>query len=151
MAVASGDLYNDWGHVELTSGILARDEYLRAVERIVEFLRAAGVRHIFVAYGFGCDCPEEQLYQDVPMMLDRLLPFIADSESAGFYRVGKDNLHVKPSTAQAEFLFCHESDIHFITEDVGLLERLRDRWLGDGYRSMYLKRGDECEPVPFPA
>ncbi len=110
-------------------------------------MRAAGIRDVVVAYGFGCDCPDEQLYQDVPMTLDRLLPFIAESESADFYRVGKDNLHVKTSTGQAEFLFCHESDIHFITEDSALLERLRDAWLGEGYQGMHMKRGEEWEPV----
>ena len=134
--------------MELSSGILPREEYLRAVGQVVEFLQAAGIRDVVVAYGFGRDCPDEQLYQDVPMMLDRLLPFIAESETADFYRVGKDNLHVKASAGQAEFLFCHESDIHFVTEDAGLLERLMDAWLGEGYRGMHMKLGEEWEPVP---
>jgi hypothetical protein len=134
--------------MELASGILSRDEYLRAAGSVVEFLRAAGIQDIVVAYGWGCDCPEERLYQDVPMRVDGLLAFIAESESAGFYRAGEGNLHIKTSTGQAEFLFCHESDIHFITEDAGLLERLKAVWLSNGYRSMYQKCGGEWEPVP---
>src|SRR5947208_13960521 len=102
--------------MELTSGILSRDEYLRAIAGIIDFMAAAGVRDFLVAYGFGCDCPDEQLYQDLPMTLDRLQPFIAEAERLDYYRVGKDNLHVKDGTGRIEFLFCHEADIHFISD-----------------------------------
>lgn len=133
--------------MELTSGILSRADYLRGVERVVEFLRSAGVSEVLVAYGFGCDCPDEQLYQDVPMPLDRLLPFMAEGERLGYYRICKDNLHVKDGTGRAEFLFCHESDIHFISEDAELMERLKGMWLAAGFAGMHLKRAEEWEPV----
>lgn len=64
--------------MELTSGILSRADYLRAVEVVVGFLRSAGVSELLVANGFGCDSPDEQLYQDVPMPLNRLHSFMAD-------------------------------------------------------------------------
>lgn len=48
--------------MELTSGILSRADYLRAVEVVAGFLRSTGVSEVLVAYGFGCDCPDEQLY-----------------------------------------------------------------------------------------
>jgi len=133
--------------VELTSGILSRTDYIRATERVIEFLRCAGVSDVLVAYGFGCDCPDEQLYQDVPMPLDRLLPFMAEGERLDYYRIGKDNLHVKDGTVPVEFLLCHESDIHFISEDAELVERLKGIWLAAGFTGMYLKRAEEWEPV----
>jgi hypothetical protein len=137
--------------VELTSGILSRADYLRGVERVVDFLRSAGASDVLVAYGFGCDCPEEQLYQDVPMPLDRLLPFMAEGEARDYYRIGQDNLHVKDGTGWVEFLFCHESDIHFISEDAELMERLKGIWLAAGFTGMYLKRAAEWEPIPYAA
>src|SRR5262249_24318621 len=119
--------------MELTSGILSRDEYLHAVKQVAEFLRTAGVREVLVAYGFGSDCPDEPLYQDVPMALDRLHPFLAKAETADYYRLAKDNLHVNDGTGRIEFLFCHESDIHFISQDRGLIERLKELWLAEGF------------------
>jgi len=133
--------------VELTSGILSRADYLRAVERVGELLRCAGVSEVLVSYGFGCDCPNEQLYQDVPMPLDRLLPFMAEGERLDYYRIGKDNLHVKDGTGRLEILFCHESDVHFISEDAELVERLKGIWLAAGFTSMYLKRAAEWAPI----
>jgi hypothetical protein len=131
--------------VELTSGILSRADYLRAVAVVVEVLRSAGMSEVLVAYGFGCDCPDEQLYQDVPA--PRLLPFMAEGERLDYYRIGKDNLHVKDGTGRCEFLLCHESDIHFISEDAELVERLKGIWLAAGFTGMYLKRAKEWEPV----
>jgi hypothetical protein len=129
--------------VELTSGILSRASYLRAVERVVEFLRSVGVTEVLVAYGFGCDCPDEQLYQDIPMPLDRLLPFMAEGERLDYYRIGRDNLHVKDGIGRAEFLFCHESDIHFLSDDAELVERLKMAWLAEGFCKMFVHLGSE--------
>lgn len=133
--------------MEVRSGILSRAEYLLAVERVVEFLRCVGVSEVLVAYGFGCDCPDEQLYQDVAMPLDQVLPFMAEGEALDYYRIGRDNLHVKDGTGRTEFLFCHESDIHFISEDAELAERLKGIWLAAGFTGLYVKRAAEWEPV----
>ena len=133
--------------MELTSGILSRSDYLRAVEATVEFLRSAGVTEVLVAYGFGCDCPDEQLYQDVPMPLDALLTFMAEGEARDYYRMGRDNLHVKDNTGRVKFLFCHESDIHFISEDRVVVERLKAAWLAEGFCKMFVHLGSEWQAV----
>ena len=129
--------------MELTSGRLSRDVYLGAISEVVEFLRAAGVEYVLVAYGFFCDCPDEQLYQDVSMPLDRLLSYIAEAEAADFYEVGKANLHVTDPAGRVEIMLCHESDIHFISEDATLVERLKAEWIAKGYPG----EGDECGPT----
>lgn len=139
LAVTPGDggsVVEACSRVELTTGILSRAEYLRATEVAVEFLRSASVAEVLVAYGFSCDCPDEQLYQDVPLPLDRLLSFMAEGERLDYYRIGRDNLHVKDGTGRTEFLLCHESDIHFISEDAELVERLKGLWLATGFTGM---------------
>ncbi|MDY3560314.1 hypothetical protein R5W23_001546 [Gemmata sp. JC673] len=140
--------------MELATGVLSRTDYIRAAERVVEFIRSLGAAEVLVAYGFGCDCPDEQLYQNVPMSLGGLLPFMSEGERLDYYRIGKDNLHVKDGIGRTEFLFCHESDIHFISEDAELVGRLKDLWLAAGFTGMYLKGAGEWEPVaaePGPA
>ena len=62
--------------MEIATGILARDEYLRGLAQAVEFLREAGAENVAVAYGWGCDCPDEQLYVDREIPLSDLLGFI---------------------------------------------------------------------------
>jgi hypothetical protein len=133
--------------MELTTGILSRADYVRAVEGAVELLRFVNVSEMLVAYGFGCDCPDEELYRDVAIPLHRLLPFMSEGEAMDYYRIGRDNLHVKDGTGRLEFLFCHESDIHFISEDAELVERLKAIWLVEGFRGMYLKRAEVWEPL----
>ena len=132
--------------MELASGMLSRHEYLSAIAAIVEFLRTAGVREVLVSYGFGCDCPHEQLYEPIAMPIDHLPHFVAESEAADFYRVGKDNLHVSAPGGGPEFLFCHESDIHFISEDAELVGRLKEEWSTLGYPTVVVRRGTE-EPM----
>lgn len=133
--------------MELTSGLLSRTDYIRAAEQVVSFLRSVGVSEVLVAYGFGCDCPDEQLFQDVPMPLDRLLPFISTGERLDYYRIGKDNLHVKDCTGRIEFLLCHESDIHFICEDKELVERLKAEWLAQDFCKGLVHLRTGCQPV----
>lgn len=136
--------------MELSSGVLSGGEYLRAVGRVVELLTAAGVPEVLVAYGFGCDCPDELLYQDVRIASPGLHAFMAEAVAAGYYRVGRDNLHVKTPDGRADFLLCHESDIHLTTEDAGLLDQVRAAWLADGHRQMFEKSGGEWHPVSSP-
>jgi hypothetical protein len=133
--------------MELTSGRLSRDDYLQAIAGVIEFMAAEGVREVLVAYGFGCDCPDEQLYRDQPMPLGRLEAFIAEAEGFDSYRAGKDNLHVKDGTGRIEFLFCHESDIHFISEDRELVERLKAKWLAAGFCQVFEHLGTEWQAV----
>ncbi|WP_435007910.1 hypothetical protein P12x_005174 [Tundrisphaera lichenicola] len=133
--------------MELCSGILSRSEYLRAVGRVVELLATVGIPEVLVAYGFGCDCPDELLYQDVMIPSSGLPEFIVEAEAANNYRVGRDNLHVKASDGRAEFLLCHESDIHLVTEDAELFGRLRSTWMADGHREIYERNGGEWRRV----
>jgi hypothetical protein len=108
----------------VTTGVRPRDEYLRAVGLLAAGLRAAGAGELLVAYGFGCDCPDDRLYADVPVPAERLGEYIRESERAGFYRSGRDNLHVAAPAVGVELLLCHESDIHITTESGERLARL---------------------------
>jgi hypothetical protein len=133
--------------MEITSGHMDREAYLRAIIQVVGFLHRAGVEDILVSYGFGCDCPEEQLYRDVLMPLNQLEDFIIQSERVDYYRVGQDNLHIKLKDGRAEILFCHEEDIHLITEDVRLFEELKAEWRSSGLQGIYEKYGAEWQAV----
>lgn len=114
--------------MELMSGSMGREDYLLEIADLVELLRDAGVERLLVAYGPVCDCPEERRGEVREMPLDGLLPFIDESEAANYYEVGEDDLQVKDAAGRFEILLCHESDIHFISEDVNLLNRITAFW-----------------------
>jgi hypothetical protein len=134
-------------HMEIASGLLSRDDYLRAIAQAVEFLRSNGIPEVLVAYGWSCECPEDRLYQDIAMPLDRLQSFITESEAVNYYQVGQNDLHVSDAGARCRFLFCHESDIHFITEDESLFQNLAAIWVANGYKDVYEKRGADWQRV----
>jgi hypothetical protein len=125
--------------MELSSGLLSEDDYRRALIDLADLLRKVGVEEVSVAFGFGCDCPDELLFVDQPLPLERLLPFIAESEASDYYRVGSDNFHINDVTNRWQILLCHESDVHFTTNDESLIQRVEAAWLARGYRGLLEK------------
>jgi hypothetical protein len=119
--------------MEIRTDILSRDDYIRAISTIIESLTDSGMHEVLVAFGFGCDCPDEQLYEDVPMPLKGLLSHIDEAERMDHYRVAKDNLHVKDVAGRFEMLLCHEADIHFISDEKMLLDSFMVQWTVSGF------------------
>ena len=99
----------------------------------VEFYRVRNVQNVFVVYGWGCDCPDAELYEDKRMPLSAFDSFVADAQSADYYRVGHDNLHFQEENGRSEFLFCHESDVHFTSEDASLVNAVQRGWRQRGF------------------
>lgn len=99
----------------------------------VAFYHSLGLAEVLVAYGWGCDCPDADLYQDRVIPLSDFERFVSAAESADYYRVSKDDLLVRDAAGSAAFVFCHESDIHFATDRAPLLEEIRRRWQALGF------------------
>lgn len=133
--------------MELTSGFLSSDEYVPAVKCSIAFLHAVGVKDILVAFGYGCECPSEQRYEYFSMPLERLQPFIEESEAENYYLRGTSDLLIKSATGEIEFLFCHESDIHFISANAKFVDRLIVEWQSAGLSRMYQKDKGDWELV----
>jgi hypothetical protein len=111
--------------MEIASNIVGRDEYQRRVVQIVNFLQEVGVDQLLVSYGFGCDCPDDLLYEPTSIPTNQLLEFIQQGTALDYYRLGKDNLHICDENQMLAILLCHESDIHFITENLDSIEKIR--------------------------
>ena len=114
--------------MEITTRILSPEEHRLGMADAEAFYRSQGVEHVLVAYGWGCDCPDSELYQDNLIPLSHFRLFTEKAENADSYRVSKDNLHFKDAGGGSEFRFCHEADIHFNAEDGSLIEEVRSRW-----------------------
>jgi hypothetical protein len=119
--------------MEIVTRLLSVEEYRAGMAEAIKFYASSGIDEILVAYGWSCDCPKEELYIDKRMPIGELDGFIARAEANGYYHVSRDNLHVKDQTGKSEFLFCHEADIHFKTEDEELSQRLNAVWIAKGF------------------
>ena len=119
--------------MEIASNIIGNDEYLHALVQIVKFLEEIGTDRLLVSYGFGCDCPDEQLYERTSIRTNQLLEFIQESTALDYYRLGKDNLHICDENQRIEILLCHESDIHFTTENLDLVEKIKILYSRNGW------------------
>ncbi len=130
--------------MELFSGEIPPDQYIGAIDRTVQFLGEIGAEEILVAYGWGRVSPDELLYEDIRMPLSKLMSFIAESEDR--YRPGRDNLHLSDPDGRFQILLCHESDIHFVSDDPLLVERLKQKWDAEG-RETYLVPATGSDPA----
>jgi hypothetical protein len=119
--------------MEITTRLLSSDEHRQGIAAAVQFYNSKDVERVLIAYGWGCDCPDEELYQDKSMPLSEFGPFMSAAEAADYYRIGKDNLHFKDESGLSEFLFCHEADIHFTTDEIVLQQEVQGLWRGLGF------------------
>jgi hypothetical protein len=119
--------------MDITTRPLSPEEHRLGMADAEAFYRSRGDESVLVAYGWGCDCPDPELYQDRLVPLSRFREFVTAAEAANYYRVSKDNLHFKDTRGSSQFLFCHESDIHFTTDDLPLLEEVVRRWRSLGF------------------
>ena len=114
--------------MEITTRYLSPDEHRKGITAAVRFYTEKHVERVLIAYGWGCNCPDEELYQDKTIPLSEFEAFMSAAESANYYRVSKDNLHFKDESGLSEFLFCHEADIHFKTDGLSLQGEVRALW-----------------------
>lgn len=100
------------GRPTLISKVVPAGEILRALEAFPAFLLERGVEECMVKYGWERGRVEERLER--PALIP-LRDFVA----------GESDLYVELEKPAAEFVFCHESDIHLKTEDRDLMAAFR--------------------------
>ena len=120
--------------MEITTRYLSPDEHRQGIAAAVRFYNTKHIERVLVAYGWGCDCPDDEMYQDKAMPLSEFEPFLSVAEATNYYRIGKDNLHFKEESGQSEFLFCHEADIHFTTNEIVLQREVQALWQELGFQ-----------------
>lgn len=121
--------------MEIVSSVLTRSVFARIVEKSIEFLQRLEINEVCVTYGFGCACPSENVYRPIAVPLDQLAKYIADSERAGSFKLGDNDLHIDGGGDLFELTICHESDVHFESESVDLVEKVRALWDANGIAS----------------
>ena len=121
--------------MEVRTEILSRaalEQHVGVVQQLcVEFAAAT----VDVTYGWACNLAIDDLYQDHRMSTSELLPFIARSVTDNIFRLGDSDMYIKDAGGVFEFTICHESDIHFESNDPSLVSRVTTLWSEHGLRS----------------
>ena len=103
------------------------------ISNIVGFLQARGIHDLNVSYGWGCDLDSDDLYQEKPLPLPDLLDFILQSIQSGVFAFGEGNLYISSRDEEAEFVLCHELDVHITFGDEKLALEVASGWAERGY------------------
>ena len=129
------------------TGPLSVAQLLEEVPELVKLLQSSGIDRLLVEYGWGCKLEPGQLWQDIEIPLPELAAFIEASIQQGIYSPGQADLVVQDRDRTFECLFCHESDIHLMTENDGLIAEATKRWMDKGYGGFKAAANENWDPI----
>jgi len=85
-----------------------------------------------VSYGWGCRLEIDDLWQGRPVPTTGLRAFIRESIERGVFPLGDGDLFIEAPSKLFRFQICHESDLHFRSEEPLLVDDVRSRWASAG-------------------
>jgi hypothetical protein len=87
-----------------------------------------------VSYGWACHLDIDRMWQDHRIPASELVTFIGQAISEGIVELGGSDLHINGVHAGFTFTLCHESDLHFRSDDPTLVARVTTAWREAGIR-----------------
>jgi len=98
--------------MDYVSAHLSRDEVVDYLATLPSVLAEMGFAECNVMYGWDCDLPIDDLWQDRIIKVSELHSFVALSIERGIFRPGASDLFVSSLDGALSIRACHESDIH---------------------------------------
>jgi hypothetical protein len=132
--------------MELASGILTRGQIITELQGTPELLASYGYAQVIVYFGFGSCGNIDELWKEIQIEAEGLLQFAENGERRGLFEPGRSDLYIEAKDGSLLLQFCHDSDIHFRSENEALAAALESRWREKGFAG-YRKVGEEW--VPF--
>lgn len=103
----------------------------KMITEVVAFLGQNKIEQAIVFYGW--DCETDNQYADIKVPVRDLEDFISKSQKDGIFKLGTADLYISDVQKTLEFLLCHESDVHFKSDNEDLIEGMRQTWIKKGY------------------
>ena len=132
--------------MEITSGILTREQIEEEISETSDFLIRHGIAQVTVSFGWGCDADLHDLWKESQISPSQI-DFFVDSEGSkvGFV-AGKGDLFVESSEPSLKLHFCHDSDIHFSSRDSDIFLNLSQRWKAKNFPG-FEKKNNKWVPI----
>ena len=129
------------------TGPLTPTQLLEEVPEIVKLLQTTGIKDLVVEFGSGCKLEASQLWQEINIGLIDLVAFIQSSIEKGIFSPGQADLVLQDRDRSFECLFCHESDIHLMSDDDAIITEATRRWMDKGYGGFRMASNADWEPM----
>ncbi len=121
--------------MKIGSGPITSSQVLDEVPEIAKLLRSNGIEDAIVYYGWGTRLEINQLWSPIEVKVEDLPAFVRDSVAQGIFSPGNSDLIIEDKARTLNFLLCHESDIHLMTENQKLINETNRHWSEMGYRA----------------
>jgi len=109
---------------------LNRQSLLDELTFVSSKLKQAGIGEVQVSFGWDCNIPIDDMWQDHGVRTDEILEFIRQAEQAGIVDVGRADIFVE--SQDFCLILCHEGDAH-VAGTADLVHELVERWRRLGY------------------
>lgn len=129
------------------TGRLTPAQLLDEVPEIVKLIQTTGIKHLVVEFGSGCKLEPNQLWQEIDVGLIDLVAFVQDSIEKGIFSPGQADLVLQDRDRSFECVFCHESDIHLMSDDNAIITGATRRWMDKGYGGFKMAANTDWEPM----
>lgn len=107
--------------MDYISSRLSRDEIFSYLGELPAILTRLGLHECKVMYGWDCDLPMDDLWQDHYLKVTDLSAFIASAIERGIFRPGESDLIIQAYDESLSIRACHESDVHLASTSDSVL------------------------------
>ena len=121
--------------MEIRTGLLNIEQLKTELETVIARFNSKNVQQVTVMYGFDCELDQAELYKEITIDVSDINAFIKCSESEGIYKFGDNDFYISVKPLDMEFLFCHESDVHFTSSDNEIFAQIKQEWQNEGYEA----------------
>jgi hypothetical protein len=132
LMVHSHESRQDAQEQEIVTEPLTSLQLRECLPDVIRFFSVAGFDTVVVMYGWGSKLQNDKLWQPLEIAATQIQEFAARSEKQGFFEFGKSDLIIQTPGKEASLTLCHESDVHFVSRDISLLEKFVEWWRGKG-------------------
>lgn len=125
------------------------DEIRAELPQMIMWLRAWGQTDLDVMFGVGYR-DHDKAWASSFLRLDELDEFPRRNEVEHLFGYGDTDLFISFGPEKKNyFLLCHESDIHFRSEQADLLRIVKHHWIGKGWRGAERSGDQGSEWIKF--
>lgn len=109
---------------------LNRQSLLDELAFVSSKLTQAGIGEAQVSFGWDCNLPIDDMWQEHGVRMDGILEFVRQAEQAGIVEVGRGDIFVE--SQDFCLTLCHEGDAH-VAGTADLVRETVERWGRLGY------------------
>lgn len=133
--------------MELTTSFIKSEQVQKELDTILDLLKKKNIARVTISFGFDCGVDIDELYVENFIATDELMAFLEQSVADDKYTFGSNDLYIKAAEIDAEFLLCHESDVHLYTENAEILDFIKNKWLKENYEVYQRQNREEWQRI----